>query len=339
MSDKQDNLDAEQEIGVTGPGIILQKARLAVGLSQTQVADKLNFRIELVQSIEADNFDPKLPSTYNRGYLRGYAGLVKAPVEQILAAYDSLGVGNTAPAELRSYSLNREKTAQNKLLVWMSWLVVVLLLTSTLMWLFQDSTFYSKAEPEKASEAIAQQTINQAPVPALKQDKVQQPVLIESTSQDDTIASVLPQTTQQQDLDGQSPLVAADNPVETGAISAGAATVPMTPDSGVSLADEAVIESLDESSEAADDAPPVRLSQLEFRFSGDCWVNIYDSTGEQIAWGVKKSGYVMKISGVAPWQITLGRPELAEIDFDAKPVDLSQFKVGNIAKFSLPFKS
>ncbi|MBL4822572.1 MAG: DUF4115 domain-containing protein, partial [Colwellia sp.] len=76
-----------------------------------------------------------------------------------------------------------------------------------------------------------------------------------------------------------------------------------------------------------------------FTFSGDCWVNIYDATGERIAWGVKKLGYVMTITGKAPFKVTLGKPELAEIYFNDTPVDMLSFNAGNIAKFTLPLTS
>ena len=78
------------------------------------------------------------------------------------------------------------------------------------------------------------------------------------------------------------------------------------------------------------------ISTVIFTFSGDCWVNIYDNTGERIAWGVKKSGYEMTISGQAPFKVTLGRPELAAIVFNNQTIDMSSFSAGNIAKFTLP---
>jgi cytoskeleton protein RodZ len=82
--------------------------------------------------------------------------------------------------------------------------------------------------------------------------------------------------------------------------------------------------------------PALEISTAVFTFSGDCWVNIYDASGERIAWGIKKSGYVMSVEGVAPLEVTLGKPELAIIEFNGQLVDLSGFNAGNIAKFTLP---
>ena len=87
---------------------------------------------------------------------------------------------------------------------------------------------------------------------------------------------------------------------------------------------------------AAESELSAPIANVVFTFSGDCWVNIYDATGERIAWGVKKSGYVMRISGQGPFSVTLGKPELVQIDYNDVSVDMSTFNAGNIAKFSLP---
>jgi cytoskeleton protein RodZ len=96
-----------------------------------------------------------------------------------------------------------------------------------------------------------------------------------------------------------------------------------------------VVVNVNDVSQAAE-SKVAAISTAVFTFKGDCWVNIYDATGERIAWGVKKSGYVMTIQGIAPLRITVGKPELASIVFNDQPVDMSAFNVGNIAKFNLP---
>ena len=73
-----------------------------------------------------------------------------------------------------------------------------------------------------------------------------------------------------------------------------------------------------------------------FTFTGDCWVSIYDATGDRIAYGVKKTGYVMTISGKPPFKVDIGRPALTSIEFNGQSVDMSQFDKDNIAKFTLP---
>ncbi len=57
-------------------GQILAEGRIALGLSQEDVAKSLNFRLSLVKDIENETFDKSLPDTFNRGYLRNFAKLV-----------------------------------------------------------------------------------------------------------------------------------------------------------------------------------------------------------------------------------------------------------------------
>ncbi|EWH12347.1 hypothetical protein DS2_01460 [Catenovulum agarivorans DS-2] len=75
---------------------------------------------------------------------------------------------------------------------------------------------------------------------------------------------------------------------------------------------------------------------LELTFRGDCWINILDATGERVAFGVKEKGRVIKLDAIPPYQITLGAPEVVDIVFQQDNLDMSQFKQGMVARFSLP---
>jgi cytoskeleton protein RodZ len=76
--------------------------------------------------------------------------------------------------------------------------------------------------------------------------------------------------------------------------------------------------------------------ELIFEFSGDCWINLSDATGENIAYGVKVKGYVMTQSGIPPFVVTLGAPEVVQIRYAGQPLDMSFLPTGRIAKFDLP---
>ena len=46
----------------------------------------------------------------------------------------------------------------------------------------------------------------------------------------------------------------------------------------------------------------------------------------------------MTIKGQAPFNVTLGKPELVTIEFAGQAIDMSRFNAGNIAKFTLPLE-
>jgi cytoskeleton protein RodZ len=80
-------------------------------------------------------------------------------------------------------------------------------------------------------------------------------------------------------------------------------------------------------------AAPVKLI---FEFSGDCWMNLTDATGENIAYGVKVKGRVMPVTGIPPFEVTLGAPEVVKIRYAGESLDMSFLPFGRIAKFDLP---
>ena len=77
---------------------------------------------------------------------------------------------------------------------------------------------------------------------------------------------------------------------------------------------------------------------LVFNFSADCWVNITDASGEAIAYGIKAAGYEMQVSGLPPFEVTLGAPNVVQISYDGEAVDMSGFDPTRTAKFSLPMQ-
>lgn len=67
-------------------------------------------------------------------------------------------------------------------------------------------------------------------------------------------------------------------------------------------------------------------------------MNLVDATGEAIAFGIKKSGRVMPVSGIPPFEVTLGKPQYVSISYAGETVDMSQFDGTRTAKFNLPMQ-
>ena len=71
-------------------------------------------------------------------------------------------------------------------------------------------------------------------------------------------------------------------------------------------------------------------------FNEECWVKIDDATGETQAVGVKAAGYRMPVPGEAPFSVTLCKPEAVNVSFNGNAVDMSQFRTGRVARFTVP---
>jgi len=317
MSKKKTVKELPEDIEVIGPGQMLADARKSLGLTQEEVAEKLNFRKTLVKDIEQEIFDKKLPATFNRGYLKNYAKLVNAPVDDILASYETLNIAQKQGAEMQSFSKQTEKQAESNLIMWISYLILAVLIGATVVWWFQN------AQQEQVPTAETSQQTSPT-LPLVKDSE------LASDTKDNEISSSEDMLTDEQTVSLSEDL--QELPSEHVISSETPKTEPLTEEDNAvrEIAEQAGIAQSEEvDSQSA-------LESVEFTFTGDCWVNIYDATGERIAWGVKKAGYVMTISGKAPFNITLGKPELVSIVYQQQTVDMSTFNQGNIAKFTLP---
>ena len=328
------------DIEVIGPGQMLAEAREAMGLSQDDVASKLNFRTSLVDEIENEQFDKSLPDTFNRGYLKNYAKLVGVLEQDVLSSYEMLGVAAKQRTEMHSFSKITEKQAQHSRLMWVSYLILAALIASSVLYYLQDAKNNATQVvpvPELTSESgasvegdAADETSTETTLPST--DNL--PAPLQEVELQNSLAEKQASATEQV-LD--EALKQAPEPIieqVSAPISEQAVEQNVSNDTAVNklarnIADSAV------------DEPNTELlaATAIFSFAGDCWVNIYDGNGERIAWGIKKAGYVMELNGVAPFKVTVGKPELVTIDFNGESVDMSAYNVGNIAKFTLPESS
>lgn len=305
-----------EDIEVVGPGLMLSEARKKLSLSTEEVSQRLNFRRNLVEEIEQDTFSLSLPATYNRGYLRSYAKLVAVDVDEVLSAYDMLGVAEKQRNEMQSFSNLTVKQVEHSRLMWFSYLIAALLVGLMVLWWLQDTKLaadlFENQQPEQqaSSEASNISTLNVDNKTVEVTNLPNKPTPVEPTDVIESVISV------QKALDAEVTEQGVEAVAEKPEVSITEPTLDQAP--------QVIVE------------PVPEISTVVFTFSGDCWVNIYDATGERVAWGVKKSGYVMTVSGKAPLKVTVGKPELTLITFNGKKVDLSSFNVGNIAKFTLP---
>jgi cytoskeleton protein RodZ len=92
----------------------------------------------------------------------------------------------------------------------------------------------------------------------------------------------------------------------------------------------------DKSAEVTETEPVVVADQLEMRFSDNCWVDVVDAEGNRIAFGTKQAGYIMQLSGKAPFVVTLGNPSVVNINFNQQAFDMSALPAGRVAKFTIP---
>lgn len=304
MSNNQVDAEIDELTDVVGPGSLLSEARKKLNLSVEDVASRLNFRSVLVENIELDVFDKSLPDTYNRGYLKNYAKLVGLSPESIIESYENLNLLQENHAKMQSFSRSTFKRAQNSMLMWITYAILAVFVGLTMMWWLQDNNESSLPQSDLSIEQ---------PKEVLPEASSEESVENPDNTNSDNLANIEVISEEAQSVQNTESII--DNAKE---------------DSNVQIS---ALESTTIDTQTASIDLPITTV---FSFSGDCWVNIYDSTGERIAWGIKKAGYVMTIEGKPPLNVTIGKPELVEINFNGERIDMSAFREGHISKFTLP---
>jgi len=314
MSNEQKTKKEQPKPAVLGPGAILKAAREKNGLTVADIATKLHLKLVNIESIEADDFDPSVALTFTKGYLKLYARQVNVPESDVLEAFASLNVEEKEPAKLQSFSKRVAKQANDDRLMMITYFIIAAVAALVVIWWFQrDSAEVAQIpvqQPEVAQAAVIQTPVVQAPV------EVENDSNESEATPDDLIVSA--QFDVETEVETEEPF----SDTTTGTTSE------------TNQLEEIVQDQVDLNAPQTAQAQSI---ELVFEFADNCWMNLVDSTGEAIAYGVKKSGRVMTVSGVSPFEVTLGAPQVVSISYDGVPVDMSRFSPGVTAKFLLPF--
>lgn len=305
--------EEQQEIQVTGPGQILKSARLTASLSIQDIAKKIHLKSVMIEDIEADKYDSNISLTFIKGYIKLYAKQVSVPESEIMAAFESINIQKKEPAKLQSFSRRVAHQANDDKLMLVTYFILAVVFALVVVWWLQqgesDNTDDVTVLPETTYPTVIEEaSVNRSSESlAFEEPSVSQPSTAINEKSSITDDSDL------QALSSESEKVVLNN----------------IPDQ---LADVAVQQVQSDSTESQ----VAETVELVFTFSEDCWMNLSDATGENIAYGVKAAGRVMPVSGLPPFVVTLGAPQVVQIQYAGEAVDMSVFKAGNTAKFTLP---
>ena len=335
--------EQRHETPLPTPGTILKLAREQRGMSQQDVAHRLNLRISLIRDIEQDRFDQKTASTFTRGYLKTYARFVGTDEQAVLAAYDRLGLKDQQYSEMYSFSGRTQREASEHRVRFISWVLFIGLagLGGTWWWL------QPAEEPVPTAINEAGQLVVKAIDTAVLADKssaAQATKDVVSSASATAITSGAEETTETSadlpvitDNEGQEPTVLSstaaeqDEPEQTNvvpaaavpAVSAATTTAPIAASSAVPT-------------EVAVDASVA----LQLHFTASCWLRVADASGKSLFEGTKNAGDKVNVSGKEPFSLTIGAPRAVSVYFHGQAVDMSSYiRQGVVARYKLPLKN
>lgn len=136
-------IPSESSVQYTAPGKVLRAAREAAGLSQSDVATKLNLSKQYIKDIEADDYSHFSAEIYVSGYLRSYAMLCNIDSKPLIEAFRNMGFADQVKRSDRissSYlnsSVQKVVKRHNERRRWAAWasgLVLLIIFGLILTW-------------------------------------------------------------------------------------------------------------------------------------------------------------------------------------------------------------
>lgn len=309
MNTENNNSQEVNEAELQGPGPMLRAAREAQGLTVEEIAARLNLRAHNINDIENETFDPKVSTTFIKGYLKAYARILGITEEQILNAYYRLGIAESKYAQMQSFSQRTQQEAHNTRLTWISYAIATGLLALLVWWWMQKASL----EPA-TSEQLVNETIIPSVEPSMATSELPMaPEADNLLALPDTLSSAIPTT-----IDS------------LGASGAAATAEPMVLAPSIAPTPEV----------ASNEPTKIDLANLEvdFIFTNDCWIKVTDANDKTLAIGVKEKNSTLSIKGQGPFKFTIGAPGAVQITYHNRTFNMNQFKASKIARFELPEK-
>lgn len=367
----------EAQIAVTAkaaslsPGAKLRVARESKGMSLEQLAKETLLTPRYLKALEADDYDTLPGTTFVRGYLRRYAGVVGVSADELVAEFDAIWQARTAaavlvadnkpqvahkPAAYSSSASSRRtfftRTARQfplaTLLSWGSVILLLALLLGSLFW--NDST---TVKPAQETNETIDLNAAVAPTPAT----VIEPSVTTAASAEalsnapvavvgaESPAVAIP------DASAAAPTATAPTAAATTALAPAARPTPkpvvpaatpvIAPTPSPAAASTAaptttipVVSLPAAPAEAAAPVPP-RSDTLSFNFTGKSWISVRDSTGQELVYGLKNAGQSVTVTGQPPFAINIGSVRDTQMSRNGTPINLKPYTRGEIASFRL----
>lgn len=329
---------AEPEVasGVS-PGEQLKAARLARGLSLSDVSSRLKLSIKKIESLEGDNVDGIAAPVFVAGYLRSYARLLELPEDDVLAGFATLSAMNAPLGDGASEDTVPETMASNpegmnfpqlssplagpvfrqaKAVIMIA--LIVLLASVAVYFLLKDNSEtidetqiapVTSIEPELRTE----QEMRTEPEMSAEPEVAQSPAEIDSQESAVTVPSPPESMTTIEAISSE--------PEATNAIEAKTRVV-ASEDSPA-----------DESAQNAAATEVFPQSELTLVFNDDSWVDVEDARGNKLVYRLAKAGLSRTVTGVAPFDVQLGYASVVEIFYNGRPYDMSRYAGRRSARF------
>lgn len=289
----EDNIET-----IIAPGQLLKNAREESNLTLEDISARLRLRVEVLEQIEADQFDMGKLATFTRGYYRSYAKAVNVPEMAVLNGLDILGKAQIEEHDMQSFSRKTKREKHDNRIMKLTWVIFALILSMSVLWWWQEQAQFETAEATSHVEEINKE----------------EAVIVDELADSSTESAVALD-------DGIDTLESSDT------VAAPLAEITVTDEATDSVETPTV-------SEQAQEA--IITDDVVITFNSDCWLQVKDAANNRLYSGVKKSNQTLKLTGKAPYELVIGAPNAVTLSYKGKPVNLSAYPAGKVARLTLP---
>lgn len=285
-------------------GQTLKTSREQANVSLEELAKNLKLSVLQLQRLENDEHHLIGPATFIKGYAKSYCREFKLDTAAIMALFPE-PQETFKKTNMQSFSKRTEKEAHDNRLMLVSYAILAIVIGSSALWWWQNSTPIDKQ--------VVTPSLNNTP---------------ESTV---TLPEQEPETAPVSQLEQAGPDEAVNDDLAT---PADEQLDELQDDQQVTQADTtaAALTASETTSQPKADG----LGTIVMHFNEESWVEIHDGKGDKVAFGVKKAGYEMTVTGHLPFSIVLGKHQAVDITLDGEKIDISNFPKNRLAKFNLP---
>jgi len=331
-NEQETHLEEAQQENVSQPVVELPGRRLREQrenrhLSLEEVAHHLHLDVQLISSLENDDYSNMPSPAYICGYLRSYARLLKLPEDEVVQAY-SHGEQINAALIPSSVSIVPRKASKAGL-VKAGLIILITLLIAVGLYLLADKYVFFSAESAKQGSKVT------VPIsPAAIQEKPEPATGADTVPAKDTVTPAKADSDTPKDTAKQAQVESVQTVVES---------LP-TPKTIILKHDGAA----SETGKTAAVAPTVNNShngdtatnttQLRLHTSEDSWVEVTDSTGQRLVYRMLEKDTDLQLDGTPPFAILLGNAAAVKVFYNGKEFDHSRYHRDQIAYFKVGAK-
>jgi len=367
------NLNANNEfVQPSSIGKIMREAREQMGLSVNDVANRIKFAPRQIESLEADDYVRLPEAAFVRGFVRSYARLLELDPTRLIAGLPSSHMPTASAHELRSVEIPMptQLSARRHNIIWLAAALVIAVSLAiferlhdsvpekTAIEAVAQSAIQPLVLPDEATEKtdtqlpeqdqpvlqvpqqaatvetlpvpiavrpatipVPQQAVRPAPAPAIVPTPAPAPQQIVRVAP----AEVTPAPVSQQPV---PPKTVRSSPAQLPWQPYSPSIVHSNPTSAVAAPVSETKPKVNAEASGSDHA-------LRFEFDEDAWVEVTDGSDKVLVSRLHSAGSLMRVTGKAPLQVTIGNAHAVRLFDNGKKINLERYSTADVARVKL----